>query len=148
MTKKSHAVVIVDDSEVERFLLKLALKDGAPRMQIVSELESGDEIIAYLAGEGRFADRQEHPLPKLVFLDLRMPRKSGLDVLEWLRERPRSGFKVAVLADSSGTTFRERALELGADYFFSKIAHGGEMAQMVRNLEADLDQMPDISPSV
>ena len=140
MSQRSHNVLIADDSEVERFLLKRALQRGAPRLQVVSELETGDAVIAYLAGEGRFADREQHPLPKLVFLDLRMPRKGGLEVLEWLRTRPRAEYKVAVLADSSGTIFRSKALELGADYFFSKIAHGHEMIRLVEGLQSDLDR--------
>ena len=143
MNRPTHGVLIADDSEVERFLLKRALKQGAPRLQVVSELETGDEVIAYLAGEGPFADRAQHPLPKLVFLDLRMPRKGGLEVLQWLKQwsqvQPRSEFKVAVLADSSGTNFRSKALELGADYFFSKIAHGNEMIRLVQGLQSDLD---------
>src|SRR5579863_6350591 len=106
MNRKVHRVLIADDSEVERFLLKRALQNGAPRLEVISELETGDEVIAYLAGDGPFADRAQHPLPQLVFLDLRMPRKGGLEVLEWLRNRPKGDFKVAVLADSSGTMFR------------------------------------------
>ncbi len=139
MEQRVHSVLIADDSEVERFLLKRALDRGAPRMRVISELETGDELIAYLSGEGQFADRDRHPLPHLVFLDLRMPRKGGLEVLQWLRDQPKGGFKVAVLADSSGTTFRSQALDLGADYFFSKIAHGHEMEKMVQGLQKDLD---------
>lgn len=139
MSQRSHSVLIADDSEVERFLLKRALQRGAPRLQVVSELETGDEVIAYLAGEGQFADREQHPVPKLVFLDLRMPRKGGLEVLAWLQTRPHPDFKVAVLADSSGTNFRSKALELGADYFLSKIAHGHEMIRLVEGLQSDLD---------
>ncbi len=146
MKKRVHKVLIADDSEVERFLLKRALKNGAPRLEVISELETGDEVIAYLAGDGRFSDREQHPLPHLVFLDLRMPRKGGLEVLEWLQSQPRD-FKVAVLADSSGTTFGSKALELGADYFFSKIAHGPDMAKMVEGLQADLDHRASASTS-
>ena len=147
MNRKVHRVLIADDSEVERFLLKRALQNGAPRLEVISELETGDEVIAYLAGDGPFADRAQHPLPQLVFLDLRMPRKGGLEVLEWLRNRPKGDFKVAVLADSSGTMFRSQALELGADYFFSKIAHGGEMAKMAGDLQSDLDKFAKDSAS-
>ena len=141
-----HPVLIADDSEVERFLLKRAIEKGAPRMRVVSELETGDELIAYLVGEGRFADRTQHPLPSLVFLDLRMPRKGGLEVLQWLQGQPKGEFKVAVLADSSGSTCRSQALELGADYFLSKVAHGRDLAAMVHGLQSDLDQMTGGQP--
>jgi len=140
MSREPYAVVIADDSEVDRFFLKRAIKDGAPGLRVVSELETGDEVMAYLAGEGRFANRQEHPLPDLLLLDMRMPRGGGIEVLQWLKTRPPRDFMVAVLADTSGTERRELALELGANYFFSKIAHSDELIKVVQRLQADLEQ--------
>ena len=48
----------------------------------------GREAIAYLKGDGKFANRQEYPLPALVLLDLRLPQVPGLEVLKWIREQP------------------------------------------------------------
>ncbi len=50
-------------------------------MQIVRD---GDEAIAYLQGSAKYADRSIYPAPSLIILDIKRPRKSGLEVLEWL----------------------------------------------------------------
>jgi len=51
-------------------------------------VRDGQKAINYLSGAGKFVDRQKFPLPYLFLLDLKMPRKTGMDVLEWLREQP------------------------------------------------------------
>ena len=54
-------------------------------LQIVND---GEQAIAYLAGEPPYTDRRRHPLPILILLDLKLPRRSGLDVLAWVRGVP------------------------------------------------------------
>lgn len=51
-------------------------------------VEDGEEAIAYLSGEGEYSNREKYPLPILMLLDLKLPRKSGHEVLEWLRSQP------------------------------------------------------------
>ena len=51
-------------------------------------VRNGDEALAYLHGDGEYANRAEYPLPTLLLLDLKMPRKNGFDVLEWIRRQP------------------------------------------------------------
>ena len=51
-------------------------------------LSGGTAATAYLAGKGHYADRSRYPLPILMPLDLKLPRRSGLEVLAWLRQRP------------------------------------------------------------
>ena len=65
-------LLLVDDDRNDRFLVEM----GCARAQVsflLKTLESGAEAIRYLSGEGEFADRVEHPLPDLIFLDLKMP---------------------------------------------------------------------------
>ena len=51
-------------------------------------MRNGEQAIEYLAGTGAFADRTRHPLPLVVLLDLNMPKKSGFEVLAWIRAQP------------------------------------------------------------
>lgn len=139
MTAKPYLVLIADDSEADRFFLKRAIQNGAPRLKIVAEVETGADAVAYLSGEGSFADRNQYPLPQLLLLDSRMPGMNGLEVLEWLQTNPVPGLKVAMFADSSGLDLQSKAMELGASFFCSKIADSDELSRTVRTLQAELD---------
>jgi CheY-like chemotaxis protein len=85
MSPKLFNVLIADDSEVDRFLLKRAIANIAPQLRVVDEFTSGDGVIAYLSGETPYGDREKYPLPDLLVLDSRMPGKGGIEVLEWLK---------------------------------------------------------------
>jgi len=80
-------LLFVDDDANDRLLVEL----GCQRAQVsflLKTVESGVEAISYLSGEGRFADRAAHPLPDLIFLDLKMPEMDGFQVLRWIRSDP------------------------------------------------------------
>jgi CheY-like chemotaxis protein len=139
MTGQTFSVLIADDSEADRFFIKRAISQGAPRLRVVGVVRDGEEAVAYLAGQGRYADRAQHPLPELLLLDVRMPKRDGLGVLEWLQANPLSGLKVAMMADSSGTDLSSRALQLGAFRFFSKIVHGDDLVRLVQELQTALE---------
>ena len=81
----------------------------------------GEEVIAYLAGRGKYADRDAFPVPTILLLDLKMPRKGGMEVLQWLKEHP----AYAVIPTIVWTSSRlpediKRAYELGANCFLVK----------------------------
>jgi CheY-like chemotaxis protein len=78
-------VLLADDLEDDRILLKLALAHTS-FIHIVGETSDGIETIAYLQGEGKYADREKHPYPDLLLLDLKMPKRDGFEVLKWIRE--------------------------------------------------------------
>ena len=84
-------------------------------------VQDGEEAIAYLKGEGKFSNRTEYPLPTLLLLDLKMPRKNGFDVLEWLRTQPSlAALRVVVLTTSDQIHDVNRAYQLGANSFLTK----------------------------
>ncbi len=140
MTGDAFSVLIVDDSEADRFFLKRAIEAGAPRLCVVGEVRDGEEAVNYLSGQGRYADRAQHPLPDLMLLDVRMPKRDGLGVLQWIQANPLPRMKVAMMADSSGTNLESKALELGAGHFFSKIVHGDELTRLVKGLQEELER--------
>src|ERR1700679_3895436 len=80
-------ILLVEDDPNDVFLMQRALK----RAEITNPLQvatDGQQAIDYLSGTGKFSDRTQYPLPDLIFLDLKLPYKSGFDVLEWIRSQP------------------------------------------------------------
>src|SRR6266446_4922698 len=81
------AVLYAEDSEDDVLLVRFAFEQA----QIVNPLQivqDGRQAMDYLAGEGRFGDRKEFPLPGLLLLDLKLPRNTGLEELESIRLTP------------------------------------------------------------
>ena len=101
-------------------LLRRALQRGA-LLNPVFVVEDGEETVAYLKGEGKYADRYEYPLPSLLLLDLKMPKKNGFEVLEWIRQQPGlRRLRIVVLTTSDAPQDIDRAYELGANAFMIK----------------------------
>jgi CheY-like chemotaxis protein len=123
-------------------------KAGLPNP--VRVLRDGDAAVAYLAGDGEYADRAAHPLPAFVLLDLKLPRRSGLEVLAWLKGRP--GLRrlpVAVLTASRESPDVARAYDLGANSYLVKPAEPGPLLDMVRTLGAywaGINEPPETDP--
>ena len=124
-------VLYVEDSADDFLLLKLASrKCGTPFS--LQRAKDGEEAIAYLSGTDDYTDRDEHPLPDLVLLDLKMPRLDGFEVLQWLRANPDTrSLPVVVLAGSSFRADVRRALELGANSYGTKPATFNELEVLV-----------------
>src|SRR5437870_2600038 len=113
-------VLIAEDDPMDIFLLQRAFAAaGVPAS--LRFVRDGQEVLDYLGGEAGYADREAHPLPDLMLLDLKMPRLNGFDVLGWLRNRP--GLKrllVAVLTSSDHPEDINRAYDLGVNSYLLK----------------------------
>lgn len=115
-----HAILLVEDDENDVFLMKRALK-GAAIINPLHVVEDGQEALDYLAGVGKFADRAIHPVPTLVFLDLKLPLRSGLEVLEWIRQQKElDTLVVIVLTSSSEPPDLKKCYALGANSYVVK----------------------------
>jgi CheY-like chemotaxis protein len=116
----SRTILLVEDNEDDVFLMKRALR-GAGINNPLQIAEDGQAAIDYLAGAGAYADRTLHPLPMIVFLDLKLPYKSGHEVLEWIRQEPHlKTLVVIVLTSSSEKVDLDHAYKLGANSFVVK----------------------------
>jgi CheY-like chemotaxis protein len=73
------AILLVEDEPDQALLVQDALSEDN-RLTLLPAVQSGEAAIAYLSGEGAFADRVAFPFPFLVLLDLHMPGIGGLGV--------------------------------------------------------------------
>jgi CheY-like chemotaxis protein len=113
-------VLVVEDSADDVELLLIAART-APDVVSFHMVKDGEQALAYLKGEGQFADRKAHPLPHLVLLDLSLPGMDGFEVLAWIRQHPKfSALKVFVWTDSGDPGALDRAIRTGANRFVPK----------------------------
>lgn len=120
MDANGHIILLIEDNEDDVFLMRRALRDAKVEIP-VQVAGDGQEALDYLQGVGKFGDRGAHPVPSLVFLDLKLPYVHGFEVLGWIRgESAMKNLPVVVLTSSSEERDRQRAEELGAKGYLVK----------------------------
>jgi CheY-like chemotaxis protein len=147
MNKQSNCILHVEDEESDVFLLRLAFKKAGLDTTLKA-VADGQEAIDYLSAAGRYADRQQNPLPCLVLLDLKLPRMHGLEVLAWIRRQPNlKGLVVIMFSSGSQPSDLERAYELGANSFLEKpssVELTVEIAKLIKAWWLELNRFPKI----
>lgn len=141
-------ILYIEDSEDDVFLLARAF-DVARVAIALYTVSDGQEAIDYLSDTDAYADRIRHPIPNLILMDLRMPRKSGMEVLQWLREQSRLRYlPVIIFSSSCQREDVEQAYALGANAFVTKPAtceKRNEMARLIKEFWADFNKVPPAS---
>ncbi len=113
-------LLLVEDRDDDIELIRKGLRRGKVKNPI-QVVRDGEDAIAYLSGEGKFANRDEFPLPALVLLDLKLPKVDGFEVLRWVRNQTGlKGLRVIVLTSSQEIRDVNKAYDLGANSFLVK----------------------------
>ncbi|MCI0497720.1 MAG: response regulator [Thermoplasmata archaeon] len=125
-------ILLVEDEPNDVLLLERAFKKSDLRFPLRS-VEDGEQCLAYLRGDPPYDDRDEHPFPAMVLLDLNLPRLSGLEVLETIRGDPAlSHTPVVMLTASKLGEDVDRATELGANFYLVKPVRFEEYMDMAK----------------
>ena len=117
---RAGGMLIIEDDTNDILLLRRAFKRAnfTIPFNIVTD---GDEAISYLIGEGCYSDRLTYPYPSLILLDLKLPKRSGLEVLTWLKTQPLlRRIPVIVLTSSQENQDVDQAYEAGASSYLIK----------------------------
>ncbi len=132
----TNTILLAEDEPNDVFLIKRAFQK-ANLKNTIQVAEDGDMVVAYLSGEGQFANREEYPLPALLMLDLKLPRRSGLEVLMWLKQQPNlKRLPAIILTSSSETSDINQAYDLGANSFLIKPVSFQTLVEMVKTIDA------------
>lgn len=128
-------VLVVDDNEDDVLLLSITLRQAGLPWTMVGTAPDGEQAIDYLKqmagpGAGESID--------LLLLDLKMPRRNGFDVLEWVRTNMPGRFKIAVFSSSFVSKDITRARQLGANSYHVKPVSTEARRQVVLELERTL----------
>lgn len=127
--KTNNTILLVEDDSNDVLLIKRAFRKAKldPQIEIVAD---GEAAIAYLTRRGLNSD--EVDLPSLILLDLKLPRRSGLEVLEWIRQQPQ--FKrllVVVLTASKETIDLAKAYDLGVNSYLVKPVAFADLVNLI-----------------
>lgn len=140
-------ILVTEDDPDDAFFLHWALRsvDSRNSVQIVSD---GADVSAYLEGQGKFADRAKFPFPNALILDLKMPRKTGLDALEWLHEHPEFRVMPTLVLSSAGRANDVvNSYRLGAHSFMLKPGRLEDLQRILQVLNAYWRAVRPPSPS-
>ena len=133
----ARAILLVEDNEDDVFFMRRALKE-ARVLNPMFVVEDGQMAVDYLSGVGKFSNRQENPLPAVVFLDLKLPFKSGHEVLEWIRsKREFDSLVTVVLTSSNEPSDLRKCYALGANSYLVKPPVPEQLLEMARALNWD-----------
>ena len=134
MSEELPVVLSADDDEDAHLLLQRALVKAGVKV-VLKQVYNGQEVIDYLQGNGRFADRAAFPLPNLLLLDIKMPSMSGFGVLEFLQKEPeRKTFPAVMFSSSNNARDVEQAKSLGSDLYLVKPGDFKGLTEMVKSL--------------
>jgi CheY-like chemotaxis protein len=150
MVRSKYDILLVEDDTNDILFIERAFRQAQLNSPI-NIVRNGDEAVAYLSGEGQYANRENYPLPLLILLDLKLPRRSGLEVLEWLREQPIiKRIPVVILTSSKESIDVNRAYEIGVNSYLIKPVKFEALIKMMETINLfwlQLNQYPSIISS-
>jgi CheY-like chemotaxis protein len=126
------SVLLVDDDPGDVLLVKEAFEDHKVG-NLLSVVSDGVEALSYVRGEGSYANVAR---PDLVLLDLNLPRKSGIEVLEEIKRDPAlATILVVVLTTSEAEEDIVRAYKLHANAYITKPVDFDQFTRIVHQID-------------
>ncbi|TYQ25083.1 response regulator [Pseudanabaena sp. UWO311] len=138
-------ILLIEDDPNDVELIQIAL-DSYNFVNKIDVVSDGEQAIHYLFG--RDGELPIHPLPRLILLDLKLPKIDGIQVLEMIRSSPRTRNLVVVVMTSSAENRDLKACyDLGVNSYIVKpldFQQFVEMSQQVGFYWMMLNQLPAI----
>lgn len=132
--KKEPVILLVEDNSDDEELTRLALQESNLTNQLFV-VRDGQEALDWLFCEGQHAAREPCLVPSLILLDLKLPKKTGLEVLEIIRSHERTRrMPVVILTSSKEEQDVIRGYNLGANSYIQKPVDFEQFTQAIRQL--------------
>ena len=131
---KNDEIILIEDNPIESELAVKALRKGGVS-GMIRTLIDGAEALDYFFGMGKHQGRKMNDLPKLVLLDLKIPKVSGLEVLDLIRSNRHTRNIPVIIFSSSGTVSDiEEAYKKGANSYLLKPIDFNDYSILLRSL--------------
>jgi CheY-like chemotaxis protein len=136
MKKYFATILVVEDDKNDQILIEMAFRSVGVKGPI-HVVNDGAEAIAYMMGEGKFANRQEFAYPTFIMTDLKMPKLDGFSVLEFLKGNPEwSIIPTVVFSASADRDDIKKAYMLGASSYHIKPTDHEELRHQLETLNS------------
>ena len=141
-------VLLVEDDPADVRLIQRGF--GKLKQSVaMTRLTNGDDAVAYLSGAGPFENRAAYPVPCVLLLDIKLPRRSGFEVLDWIRKQksPLRRLPVVMLTSSKHSADVNRAYDLGANSYLAKpetLAGLDDLASQFEKYWLSLNEPPEL----
>ena len=144
------SILLIEDNYNDVLLIERAFRKANIQQSMV-QVSDGDEAVNYLSQQGKYADIKTYPIPQLILLDLKLPRRSGLEVLAWIRQQPiLKRLLVVVLTSSAENSDLNRAYDLGINSYLVKPVKFQDFVKLIELVDSywlGLNQPPKITIS-
>lgn len=125
-----HPILLIEDSSDDAFFLQRAFTAAGVSNDVVV-LSDGEAAVEYLTG----LDASGAGSPCLVLMDVKLPYRSGIEVLQWIRASRRlATLPVIMMTSSNEPSDVQRALESGANAYVVKPSAYTELTQLVTSI--------------
>ena len=144
-------ILLIEDDSTDALLVRRALEKTGIDFRL-ARARHGDEAIDYLSGTAPFDDREAHPFPDVILLDIKLPRRTGFEVLDWIRSQPAdlNRIPVVMLTSSKQVIDVNRAYDLGANGYLTKPETSRQLQEMLADFKKywlRWNEQPEISPT-
>jgi CheY-like chemotaxis protein len=128
----AKVILVAEDNPDDALIFQMIFK-RATLPHALHVVEDGQQVIDWLAGKNGYSDREKYPLPDQIFLDLKMPVKTGFEALEWIRgQKQFEHLPIIILSSSDDQKDLKRAYALGATSYFVKSPQLQDVMQYLR----------------
>jgi CheY-like chemotaxis protein len=142
-----YSVLLVEDDSNDVLFIQRAFSRVNPAITI-HVVKDGDAAVDYLNGSGDYGDRDRYPLPSLILLDLKLPRRSGIEVLQWIRQKDSiKRIPVVVLTSSRERLDVDLSYDVGVNSYLVKPVSFDDLSIMIKALNTywlSLNEYPTI----
>src|ERR1700751_854218 len=127
-------ILLVEDNQDDANLTIRALKKKNLGNKLI-HLKDGQEALDFIFGKGSYEGKGIEAHPKVILLDLKMPRGNGIEVLEKIKSDERTcGIPVVILTSSAEDPDVKRCYELGANSYIVKPVEFDNFSKTVADL--------------